>query len=107
MDTKRIKKPLKKFVETLSHDIDIDEVIVFGSYLEGNATSDSDIDVVVVSSDFKKMNEDKRLLKLHRAARFSEPAIDPWGFTKEELKKAQEFSTLDYISKNGYRFTSL
>lgn len=105
MDIKRIKKPLTLFIKSIPKEIKVDEVIIFGSYLEGTATSDSDIDVIVVSDNFKQMTEDQKLLKLHRAARFIDPVIEPWGFTKKELQRAKKFSTLNYIFENGYRFT--
>jgi predicted nucleotidyltransferase len=47
---KRIKE-LVKLLET--NFIHIDQAILFGSYAKGNARSDSDIDVVLVSADFE------------------------------------------------------
>jgi hypothetical protein len=82
----------------------VDQVIVFGSYLEGNATEDSDIDVLVISDDFKSLDEDQRLDLLYEAKGFIEPPIHPWGFTPEELEKASELTTLGYARTAGIRF---
>lgn len=56
MDIKTIQKPLKDFRNKLINDILIEEMIVFGSYLEGTAQKDSDVDVIIVSDDFKGMD---------------------------------------------------
>ena len=61
MDIRRIRKPINMFLRAIPKDIQVDEVIIFGSYLHGEATKDSDIDVIVVSDSFQKWDEDKRL----------------------------------------------
>ena len=77
---------------------------IFGSYLEGNPTTDSDIDVIVVSDDFQTMDEDKRLDILEEAASDIEPDIEAWGFTNRELENADELSTLWYARTSGIPF---
>src|SRR4030067_1125623 len=49
------QKTLIQFVKNIPASIKVDQVIVFGSYLEGTARPDSDIDVIVVSDDFRGM----------------------------------------------------
>lgn len=104
MDITNIQQPLKQFLQQIPKSIGIDQVIIFGSYLEGTATKDSDIDVIVVSDDFKNMSEDDRLTLLYRAARFIEPDVEPWGFTNEELKQAGKQTTLGHAWSTGLRF---
>ena len=108
MDIRKIRKPLSEFVKAIPEDIQVDEVIVFGSYSNGEATQDSDIDVVVISDSFKKMGEDDRLDTLSKAAievmdiNLNYPPIEPWGFTKEEMEKARPASALgDIWRKRG------
>jgi predicted nucleotidyltransferase len=104
MDLSQAEKSLDQFLHNLPKSIRVEEVIIFGSYLEGNATEDSDIDVYVVSEDFENQDEDQRLRTLYKAARFIEPEVHPWGVTNEELKKASRLTTLGYACESGIRF---
>lgn len=106
MDTKKIKLPLTQFLNAIPESIKVDEAIVFGSYLEGTATEDSDIDVLIISDSFKHLEEDQRLDILYDASNNIEPEIHPWGFTKQELEKASRLTTLGYVRNSGYRFLS-
>jgi predicted nucleotidyltransferase len=82
-------------------------VIIFGSYLEGLATEESDIDVLVISDEFAGLNEDNRLDILDAAAEGIVPEIHPWGFTSDELKKAHRLTTLGYAREKGVRFQEI
>ena len=104
MDIKRIQSPLKQFIRNLPRSINVDRVIVFGSYLEGTAEPDSDIDVIVVSENFKQMDEDQRLDLLYFAKRYVDPEIHPWGFTNDELQAASPLTTLGHARDHGWRF---
>ena len=104
MDIRQINQPLKKFIKAVSQKVAVDEVIIFGSRLEGNAREDSDIDVIVVSNDFKQMKEDDRLDLLYKASAFIEPPIHPWAFTADELKQKSELTTWGHARTSGFRF---
>ena len=104
MDTQAIKKPLNQFINALSSKVKPEKLIIFGSYSEGTAKDDSDIDVIVVSNSFRNMDEDARLDVLYRASRFIAPDIHPWGVTKEELNRANKQSTLGYARFYGKHF---
>ncbi len=60
-----IRQIVKKFVDYLSKDIRVKRVILFGSYANGTATEDSDIDIAIDSPDFSKdyMAECEKLSK--------------------------------------------
>lgn len=47
----KIKKVLLEILKEIG--IQIDEIIIFGSYAEGTAKNDSDIDIIVISKDFR------------------------------------------------------
>jgi predicted nucleotidyltransferase len=85
---KKISKTLKEFKSALeAMGIRVDQIIVFGSYAKGNAKKDSDIDVAVISDDFKRMNLLKRLETIGLAlakAKIMEP-IEAIGYTKKEF----------------------
>jgi predicted nucleotidyltransferase len=104
MGINQIKKPLNQFLREVSKSIKVDQMIIFGSYAKGTATPDSDIDVLVISDNFKKVREDKRLNILDRAARFIRPEIVAAGFTNEELVKFGELSILGQARMLGARF---
>ena len=62
-----------------------EKVYLFGSYKEGNPREGSDIDLVVVSSDFEHFGYLERFEVLGiAAARILEP-IEARGFTPEEI----------------------
>lgn len=50
-------------------------MIVFGYQLKGEATEDSDIDVLVISDEFQWLDEEQRFDILHPARLDIEPAI--------------------------------
>jgi Nucleotidyltransferase domain. len=59
---KRTVKEVIKFLARCLRDkgLNISKIIVFGSYAYGKATDESDIDVVIVSDDFRGKNIFKR-----------------------------------------------
>ena len=86
--TKReIEEIIRKYQEELKKlGINSQRVILYGSYARGNPREDSDIDLIVVSDDFRNMNLRERLETLGLAAgRVFEP-IEAIGYTEEETK---------------------
>ena len=62
------------------------KIILYGSFASGQPREDSDIDLIVISDDFKNMNFRERLEILGLAAgRVFEP-IEAIGYTEEEIK---------------------
>ena len=104
MDIQTIKKPLDQFYKNLVSKIQVDSLIIFGSRSEGTERADSDIDIIVVSNDFKSIRSDKRLKILDSASTNITPEIQAWGFTKDEFESAGDFSTVGYARSKGYKF---
>ncbi len=70
-------------LETMN--IHVERVMLFGSYASGTQHEGSDIDLVVVSSDWAKYNDIERLETLGIAAgRILEP-VEAVGFTPEDI----------------------
>ncbi len=66
------------------------KILLFGSYKDGNPREDSDIDLIVISRDFSRMNLRERLELLGLASgRVFEP-IEALGYTEEEAKDSRE-----------------
>jgi len=81
--------------------ITAEQVILFGSYAIGKAKEMSDIDVLIVSSDFRGKNVRERLELLGIAAiRIMEP-IQAHGFTPEEMVSGEKSSFLKEILEYG------
>ncbi len=77
---------VKNFIKGLSG-IKVDNAFVFGSYATGLANGNSDIDCLIVSRDFSKMDFLKRLQLLSRARRglSASVSMDIFGYTPQEL----------------------
>ena len=50
---KNIEKKIKDLYKLISDKIKIDGIYLFGSYAKGNPTSDSDVDIAVLSPEFE------------------------------------------------------
>ena len=73
----------REALETLG--VRAEKIYLFGSYKEGNPREGSDIDLVVVSSDFRRFGYLERFKVLGvAAARILEP-IEARGFTPQEI----------------------
>ena len=66
------------------------QILLFGSYKDGNPREDSDIDLIVISENFSGMNLRERLELLGLASgRVFEP-IEALGYTEEEVRNSKE-----------------
>lgn len=104
MDQKKIRRPIKAFINRLKADIAVDRVILFGSVAGRKNRIDSDIDILVVSKDFKRFSEDRRLTLLYDRSKFIKPEIHPWGITPEELAAASRLTTIGSARDHGITF---
>ncbi len=88
-----IEQIIEKYKEELKkYNIHPEKIILYGSYAKGNAREDSDIDLVVISSDFENMNLRERLEILGLAAGNILEPIEALGYSpKEVLHKKETF----------------
>ncbi len=56
--SKEIMQSIEKYIEKISQYYKIEAIILFGSYAKGTENVDSDIDIAVISSDFKNIIQD-------------------------------------------------
>ena len=98
----KIKKIIDGYKDVLTGlGIRVQRVILFGSHAGGNQRTDSDIDLVIVSDDFRRMNLRRRLEVLGvAAARMMQP-IEAQGYTTTELKKASPTNFLGEVMATG------
>ncbi|MCL5062883.1 MAG: nucleotidyltransferase domain-containing protein [Nitrospiraceae bacterium] len=82
----KIEEIKDKIVKTVSPE----KIILFGSYATGEATEESDIDLVVIwDSD---LNPHKRNLFLSRLFPKRDFSLDIFAFTKEEANKLKDIA---------------
>ena len=102
---KRAIKEVITFLEKCLRDtgLNISKIIIFGSYAYGKPTEESDIDIVIISKDFKEKDifERAKLTKeaeIKTIKKFIIP-LDIITMTPEELKN--ERSLIADYAKNG------
>lgn len=83
-EVNRIITEYKQKLEDLG--IKAQKIILYGSYASGRAKEDSDIDLVVVSNDFKDIDIWERLCLLGRARIGIKRPMEILGLTEEEFK---------------------
>ena len=82
---KKINDIIKRYREFLEKSgIRVKKIILYGSYASGKAKEWSDIDLVVISNDFEKMDLWERLVILGRiTTKIMEP-LEVLGYTEGE-----------------------
>ena len=81
--------------------IRVERAILFGSHARGEAKDGSDIDVLIVSSDFASLNTRERMEQLGTAAaRLWEP-IEAIACTPDELVYVEPATLLEEILQTG------
>ena len=87
MVKRRKKAPIKaqRFVKLLKDSLEVDKVILFGSWVRGKQRRWSDNDLAVISNHLKKMNFHERLVFLGMAAwQAKATEIEALGYTLDE-----------------------
>jgi hypothetical protein len=80
----------------------VKKIILYGSYALGRAKEDSDIDLVVVSDDFKNMDLWERLCLLGRARIGIKRPMEILGLTEEEFVEEQSGTFIgDEVKSKG------
>tara|TARA_Y100000310_G_scaffold345413_1_gene464718 strand:+ start:26698 stop:27015 length:318 start_codon:yes stop_codon:yes gene_type:complete len=77
---------IKSFAKDLEKDFKIKKLILFGSRATGKAKKDSDIDLIIVSDDFKGMGFFERTSRMYKYWPFEIP-VDFLCYTKKEFDK--------------------
>lgn len=100
----KVKEIVKKYKNVLKGlGVNVDRVILYGSHARGRATKYSDIDLIVISEDFRKMNLRERLEILGIAAARIMMPIEAKGYTSKEVKTISRFSFLSGILRAGVK----
>ena len=100
MGQDKVLETVKKFKKALqSLNIQVDQLIMFGSHAEGTAREDSDIDLVVISSSFSDKGYWERINILTDAIYQVFAPIEASAFTPDEWNSKK--SLISDYAKNG------
>ncbi len=93
---------IERFIAQLKRELNVAQVVLFGSYAYGQPHEWSDIDVAVVSPSFVTLGRIARLEWLERMAWEAEAhPIEPVGLTPEEYAQASHLSLLGEVREKG------
>ena len=93
MGKRNIIKLLENFKIQTSRELPIQKLILFGSMAKENARKWSDIDLVIVSNNFKKLKFRKRATKMYDYWNLDYP-VDFLCYTPEEFNKLKKQITI-------------
>ncbi|MGP8215946.1 MAG: nucleotidyltransferase domain-containing protein [Bacteroidia bacterium] len=103
MAQKEVIKLIKKFLNYLNKEgISIQQAYLYGSYAEGNATAESDIDVMLISDIFDK-NDDTQIGKVWRISKSVDARIEPYTVGTTRFKKDMVSPLLNMVKQEGMR----
>lgn len=97
MDIDQIKPAITAYLSQLRTRIRVDGAIVYGSFVRGDVTPESDLDLLILSEDFASLDEDERLRILYRASVGFPRDLHVFGVTSEEFEKASPLTTLGIV----------
>lgn len=86
---KQYLKVAKLYYNNLKKEILVERAMIFGSLAKGEINEDSDIDIIILSEDFNKMDFLKRHIFLSRQRKgiCRKVPMDIFGYTPKEFEK--------------------
>ena len=90
---KSIKEKLKDFKKNLNKKIQIKEMILFGSRANGKSRKNSDVDLIIVSPEFKNLDFFQRGAKMYDFWDLDLP-VDFLCYTPEEFEKLKNRASI-------------
>lgn len=97
MDIKHVTPAITNYLNNLRKRVRVDGAIVYGSFAEGQANRESDVDILILSDDFAQLDEDDRLRLLYRTSVGFPGDLHVYGVTPEEFAAASPLTTLGNI----------
>ena len=82
---REIMESINKYIDKISKYYKIEAIILFGSYAKGTQNKDSDIDIAIISSDFKDIFDD--MADLIGYTWKIDTRIEPHPISKEDYEK--------------------
>lgn len=97
----QLEQIVSDFVEHLRQGLEVEAVVLYGSYVAGTPDEWSDIDVAVISPDFEDMALPDRQWKLAHLTHGRDRRISPIGFPSSEYHHPGPHSFLREILRTG------
>lgn len=95
---KTVRKYLKRLVES---GVTVHHVVVFGSHASGHAHSESDIDLLVVSSRFDGEHKRKDVNLLWRIAARVDSRIEPIAVGQRQFEEDDSSAIIEIARREG------
>lgn len=96
MSKNEVKKQVKKYADVLSqYNVQFEHLYLFGSFVTGKQTRDSDIDILVVTKRFPRNSYNEYKKQLWRLTRFVDTRIEPHACTVEDFKKGETLPAIE------------
>ena len=101
-NSREVRRLVKKLVFCLREKgIKANRLILYGSYAEGNARPESDVDIAVISESFNRKGLLKRQELLGEAIFSLQEPVEAIGYSYEEFRKRHPLSFLSDIVAKG------
>jgi len=97
----RVKKILRTYIKKVNKKFKLEKAILFGSRARGDYLLNSDVDMILVSKDFKKLKFKERMAEVLEC--WDEYIdIEPLCYTPEEFeKKKKQIGIVNQAIKEG------
>lgn len=95
------KDKIERYIDILRQQLNVELIIIFGSYLTGKFSDDSDIDILIAAAEFSEMSKLEAFNILSRPIWELKINIDPVPATMEEIRNYPRASFLSEIMKTG------
>ncbi len=85
-----IKNKLEEYIKVLTKTINVDQMILFGSYAKGEAHEFSDIDIALISSELNPRKPTfVHNIEIKEKANYYDPDLQLFAFPKEKFEKEE------------------
>ncbi len=96
-----IKRIIEEYAARLQPEVRVVKVILFGSHARGTAGEWSDIDIAVISNDFKRMKPLERIEFLAMRSKGCDVDLSPLPYTLDAYEHASHLDFLGEIKRTG------
>lgn len=96
-----ILEDIRKYYRLIEHSFKIKRIFLYGSYANGTANKNSDIDIGVVIDGLEKQNEIKVLGKLYEKTKTVNTRLEPLCISYKQYMSPLPASILESIIKSG------
>ena len=100
MDKETVQKQLSNYLQALDKHIKVSKAILFGSVVEDKTTDTSDVDLIVISDDFKTLDPDERSRLLYRTSVGLPYDLHLFGLTPQEFENASPLTTIGQVKQS-------